>query len=263
MRFSYPLILLLLSACAAGSNLEALRDKKPVGESFNQILAAEYLGYAESLAEEGHPIRTNRFSGKGLDALAGSEVAPEESDKLAEQRKALMAVLTPDVKEIAPAKAARAQMMFDCWADGKKLCEEEFASALSDVEFIADVLVHGSDNRFALRFAEGSTVLSDAAETVLDVVAKKVAGMGEYQVELMAYGFTPKAPAKIKALASRRVIAIEKGLIKRGVDAGRIHRHTAGSSKEVFLSIDVIEGGQDNVGLSIQTYGQPEEAVAP
>lgn len=263
MKNYSPLLLLLLAACAAGSNLEALRAKNPAGKNFNQVLAAEYLGYAESLSEEGHPIRTSRFAQKGLDAISGYDVAPEESDTLAEQRKALLASLTPDVKEVAPAKAARAQLQFDCWADGKALCEEGFNDALAEIEFIADLLVHDDDNRFKVEFDGSKSRLSEKANTVLDVIAKRVATYGEYQVELMAYGNKTKSSSKIKALASNRILAIEKALIARGVDAGRIHKHRSTHGSEVFLSVDEADDSQNAVAISIQTFRQVPEVKSP
>ena len=176
--------LILLTGCAGlGSNLVELRGKNPTGDTFSHALASEYLAYAEARAEEGHPLRANYFAGKGLTALAGKPVDLEKKPALEESRQSLLAVLTQDVEEVAPAKAARAQLMFDCWVEKEGVCKEGFADALTDLQFIADALVHGEDNNFAVPFAAGSSALDAQGEAVLDIISNRVAALGEYQVE--------------------------------------------------------------------------------
>lgn len=249
--------LVLLSACVGmGSNLAELRSKDLSGSDFSQALAAEYLAYAEARNEEGHPIRANYFAGKGLAAFKGEMVELEKKPVLEESRQALLAVLTPDVKDIAAAKAARAQLLFDCWAEKAGVCRDGFVDALTDLQFIADALVHGKDNRFTVAFAAGSSALDAQGTAILDIVGGSVAGLGEYNIEIV--------PADRKnRMTAARLLVIEKGLIKRGVDAGRIHTHRKGSKSEVLLSDDRSKQHTNNVVLSIQTYGQPQEAITP
>lgn len=250
------LLLFLLPGCVGmGDHLAELRTKDIKGDNFSQALAAEYLAYAEARSEEGHPIRANYFAGKGLDSLSGKPIELEKKDSLEDSRQALLEVLTPDVKDVAPAKAARAQLMFDCWAEKEGVCKEGFLDALTDLQFIADALVHGDNNRFTLPFAPKSSVLDAQGASILDIVAKRVANLGEYEVEVLPAG-------KKGALTTARLLAIEKGLIKRGVNAGKIHTHRKDKSKAVILSSDEKED-INSVILSIQTYGQPKEARTP
>jgi len=250
-------MLLLLTACVQmGDHLAALREKKPSGDTFPQALAAEYLAYSESLAEEGHPLRANYFAGKGLAALESGDADLEDKPALAESRQALVSVLTPDIKEIAPAKAARAQLLFDCWAEKEGVCKNSFATALADLQFIADALVHGENNHFVAHFEPGSAVLTGEISAIVDVVARRVASLGEYNVEMTA-------PSKKSALSGKRLLVLEKALIARGVNAGRLHVHRSAGSREVMLSIDRDNMDANSVAISIQTYGQPEEAITP
>lgn len=254
-RYTLLLLLVFLPSCVGmGDHLVELRAKNPTGESFSQALAAEYLRYAEARLEEEHPLRANYFAGKGLDALAGDTVELEKKPALEESRQALLAVLTPDVKEIAPAKAARAQLMFDCWAEKEGVCKEGFAEALADLQFIADALVHGEDNHFIVPFTKGSSGLSGQGNSILDIIATRVKTLGDYKVNI-------EPPAKKGKLATTRRLAIEKGLIARGVDAGRIQAGRAEASREVTLSTDKKKDA-DSVVLFIQTYTQPPETSA-
>jgi hypothetical protein len=256
--YSLLVALFVISGCvAAGSNLNALRDKNPSsGGNFQEALASEYLAYAESLGEEGHPIRANYFAGKGLAALRGEDVPLEDKPALAKRRPAVVAVLTPDVKELAPAKAARAQLLYDCWAEKEGVCEQSFMQAFTDVQLVADALVHGGKNHFIANFEPGSAAINEATATILDIVASRVAGYGEYQVDL-------QVGTKNKVLATKRVLSIEKGLIARGVNAGRIHRHPSGTSKQVLLSVDKEKLGANSVSVTIETFEPPTEAMKP
>lgn len=257
-------LLLSMAACAPlGEKLAILqKESTKEGESYNQLLASEYLAYSESLAERGHPIRADRFAAKGQAALKGGNVAPEVSVKTDKERQALMLVLTDDLKEVVPAKVARTQLLYDCLADeaaspGKNqsemLCKESFAVALSELQFIAGTLVHGTNNNFTISFASGSAEISNDAQNVLEIAAGRVKGLGEYKVELITHE-KPGASSKFKLLTHERVLAVEQGLIAKGVDAGRIENKPAVASKEVVLSIDNKTGNPDAIDIDIKTF---------
>lgn len=263
--FAALFVLVVLSGCLAmGDRLAELRAKQPGREDFPQALAAEYLAYAEALSEEGHPLKADYFAKKGLAALGGDIPPPEESAALAESRQALLEVLTPDIEDIAPAKAARAQLLFDCSVAKENLCKASFAEALADLQFIADALVHGGDNRFSVAFDDGSHRLNDQALLMLDIIARRVSGYGEYQVEIIPASARRGTSVRGQQQQdSLRVLAIEKGLIGRGVDAGRIHAHRKASGKKVTLSTDDAKAQANSVMISIQTYGQSPEVMDP
>lgn len=261
----------LATGCVPAGDRLALLQQQPIeGEDFTTHLASEYRSYAESLAERGQYVLADEFAYKGLAALDGMEVLPEEHESLAAEREALMLILTDDVEEAAPEIAARAQALFDCLATEQNhsdtteaLCKESFEAALADLQFVADTLVHGDGNRFAVHFAAGSAALTDRGQKVLDVVARRVSGLGKYKLELVAYGNRPKAGAATRALAAKRLIAIETVLIDKGVGAQYIHSHPASRAGEVFLDMHASGSKRDAVGITLQTFGQPDEVMAP
>ncbi len=268
----FVLTVLLATSCApVGKKLAQLQQKPPEGTTFNALLAKEYFAYAESLAERGHPIRADRYAAKSSAAMDNHLVLPDESSDLPSQRAALMLVLNDDVKEVVPDQAARAQALFDCLANESgifdmftdSLCKESFATALADVQFVADTLVHGDGNKFAVHFAPASAAFSSEAEKIMDVVARRINGMGKYKIELVAYGKKPQAKSKTKLLATKRILAVEKALIVRGVNAGLIYDHSAASKDEVFLDVRQAGESADAVGITIQTFGQPEAMRSP
>lgn len=238
----------LLAGCMQlGDPLDVLHDKNPDTSTYSSALASEYLAYAESLKQEGHPIRANKFAKKGVAALSDGDVAPEDKPEFAQEKQELLALLTPDVKEVSPARAARAQIMYDCMADGKPLCKDSFAQALNDLQPIADALVHGGENRYAAQFLPGSATLGDDARGVIALVAKRVANLGEYKVELAG-------PLKKNALNTRRILAVEQALIDQGVNAGRITVHGRDRAREVILSVDKGDKNPNSVSILIETY---------
>lgn len=257
MRVLQSLFLLVfLTNCASlGDDLKELRAKQPAGDNFNQFLASEYLAYAESLAEEGRPIRADHYAQKGLAALAGKAVEPEMHSDMVESRRDLLAVLTADIKDIVPSKAAHTQLLFDCSVEKRRLCKDSFAEALAELQFVADALVHGEGNRFTVRFAKGSAALSSEAATILDIIGKRVASYGDYQVALIP-------PLKAHKMKAQRLLALEKGLIARGVNAGRIVTRKPHDAKEVVLSVDRGKNAGDTVEIMIQSYGASTEAAA-
>lgn len=257
MRVKTSLLLLLaLTGCASlGDDLASLRAKKPAANDFNSSLASEYLAYAEARAEENHPIRADHFAAKGLTALDGGDVELEESSEFSESRQTLLAVLTDDIKEIAPSKAARGQILFDCMVEEGGICKESFAHELKDLQFIADALVHGENNRFAVGFAASSATLTAQGTSMLDIVANRVSKLGDYQLAI-------ESSAKKQKLNHLRVLAVEKGLIARGVDAGKIEEARKHKGEEVSLSTDK-RPSADTVVISISTYVPPKEAATP
>ena len=229
---AFVIALVFLSGCVSlGEPLATLQARKPTQENFNQALGYEYQKYAESLADDHHPIRADHFARKGLAALAGEVVALENKRGFETNRAAFQSMLTDDVKDVAPGKAARAQILFDCWMENESICTESFAEAQSDLQFIVDALVHGGDNRYSVGFAPGSHALSSEANAMLDIVAGRVASYAEYSIEL-------QLPGKRSKLSTARALAIEKALIDRQVNAGKIEVKPWGGAKAVALSTD-------------------------
>lgn len=150
-RFYQGFLLLpvLLSAC--GTPLDTLQRSHPEPHDFTSALATEYLGFAESEKEQGFGKNATRFAQKGLKAEKGEHVPPEnpndwnipEDERVAleDARKQLNVALTEDTIRIIPQKAARAQMLYDCWmaqaergqAMEDAACAEEFGSVIGDV----------------------------------------------------------------------------------------------------------------------------------
>ncbi len=141
--------LLALSACA-GLELDRARNFAPQGSDFAQALYAEYVDLAKAEFDEGDYSDSDAFARR---AVAGPIVMPEKlsarqlpADKageLAQARARMMSAIDRGGRLSAPADAARAQAMFDCWVEEQEenfqpgdiaACRGAFLAAIAKVE---------------------------------------------------------------------------------------------------------------------------------
>lgn len=259
-RFFIPL--LLLAGCT--SSLQELKTISPVAEDFSGSLAAEYLAYSESEAEQGHSSASEYFASKGLRASKGEAVEPDavkvkegESTDISTARAALMEVLSEGVKKAAPQKAARAQMLFDCWneQESDKLaagaaCDEEFSSTYEELRSISDNLLYGADRKNTIRFFEGSAELDDEEQNIIKEIVSHIAKHKDYKLQLKTYNDADKAE-----LSAKRLVAVRDALRKYGIPKGKISFAKLKSNKKsgmaVYLSNDEAQQNMDIVEIIV------------
>lgn len=141
--------LAMLTACV--DPVAQLEKYDPQSVDFASALAGEYLQYAEAQKELGNDTAARYFGKKGLTATQGWEVEPEmvtattpavEKPALDAARARLLRALNKKAHEVEILKAARAQMMFDCWAfaaasgdkDTTATCRDAFGPAVEELE---------------------------------------------------------------------------------------------------------------------------------
>jgi hypothetical protein len=270
-RLAVIACLFLLAGCQ--SPLSQLHSADPQANDFASSLAAEYMAYGDSEAEQGRDKSAQYFAAKGVKALEGETVDPElpaatlpkpVRDNLIAARGALIAVLTDDIKRVAPQKSARAQQLFDCWqhqenrnASEKIIeeiapCADEFHSTLTELQGVAESFVQGKETVHTVNFASGSTALDEDARAAIKEITGDVACLTDYKIGLQGY---PKARKATRALVAKRIAAIRKEFIRRGVPASRIKLKKANDSKVVHLSSDMVKGS-NQVDIMVRTFGQ-------
>lgn len=238
----------LLAGCETGS-LARLAEKNPEANNFESALAAEYLAYATSESTQGRAESAEYFAAKGLRAASGERLAPEApsqalpaslQEKIAARRALLVALMSEDVRRVMPQPAARAQILFDCWAsasarDGAiaEICEEEMDAALETLEPVAASFGQVHEKRVALSFAQSTSELSAAQRARLRAAAGHAVG-GPYRV-VISGAHTTSAGRK---LFQRRADSIRRALIASGLVDERIAVKSAQASKTVRLSSD-------------------------
>ena len=266
MRFTAVLpIMLLLSGCSL--NLQELRDISPEVDHYPGALAAEYLAYSNAELEQGRRASAEYFAGKGLDANQGKTVVPDAvSPKapkaLSAARASLISLLTDDVKRAAPQKAARAQLLFECWnaqaskkIDNGAECADGFAGALEELHEVADAFIQGEEKTYTVRFESGSAELSaEAAKTAQDA-AESISGQKKYVIKLQAHHDTKSK------LVQQRLKATSEALVKAGAWPDNIRILRVNNDKAVFLSNDEVPPENDGIDVIVKSQTNAETGL--
>jgi hypothetical protein len=239
MRFHIcPLLLrfipvILLAGCT--SNLEKLKEIKPQASDFHSSLAAEYLAYSESEIEQGRNSSADYYAAKGVRASNGEEVEPDQVNpysadvkKLASARYGLTNLLSEDVKNVEPQKAARTQLLFDCWNGQendaqsviKNSCASEFITSYKEVSMVADALEFGEASANTIEFVPGSAELDADEIDKINKIVKQLKGKKDYQIKLVPN--MEIRDIKSKYLADSRVKNIRGQFVKAHIPRKKI-----------------------------------------
>jgi outer membrane protein OmpA-like peptidoglycan-associated protein len=233
MKHFLPCCLALL-LCACSGSLEKLQEQKPTGGDFSSALAAEYMGFAESEKDLGHSYQSNYYAQKGLRALDGNTVLPEdiknelkatEKAELGEARKQLMALLNDEMKHVSPQRLARTQLLFDCWQhqlvtrSGGQIapCADEFATTLQEMQDLADSFVTGDETTQSVSFGRKSLELTPAAGKTLDKAVARAKGFKRYMFRIDGHIDMQVKGTQSYELTAQRMEAVRKALVMRGV----------------------------------------------
>jgi len=266
-HFAALLAALTLSACA--NNLEQLKELAPIAGDFDSALAAEYLAYAGSEAEQGRKNAASYYAGKGIKAAEHEAVLPDTPTKslspetlsdMKASREVLLSLLTDDVKRVSPQAAARSQILYDCWVaeqarQEKSLmpCAEEFRSSIDEVQLVADFFVYGEEAKHTINFIEGDALLTLKSKRIIREIARRMKHVTNYMIELQAYS------DEADSLYNERLQAIRDGFITRGMPADKIKDKNEKTSQAVILSSDVGTTDANNaVDIVVRSYQLPE-----
>ena len=132
-------IVLLVGACADGRLVSDVSQMKPKESGFKANLHKEYVELAKAELEEGDTHDTGVFARRAEASALGKSVDPDKlwdrsfkkkhADVLFNERDRLLGALDGGGRSGHPALAARAQAMFDCWAQ-----EQEENNQPPDIE---------------------------------------------------------------------------------------------------------------------------------
>lgn len=142
----------LLAGCA-GAELDRAKQVSPTGTAFENGLCKGYVAIASWEQGESDYEDADAFALRAISAAGGKGVEPEgladwalPKDKVGElgnDRQRIVAALTSGARDKAPAQAAHAQVMFDCWMQEQEenfqpsdisKCRGAFMTAMASVE---------------------------------------------------------------------------------------------------------------------------------
>lgn len=258
-RFLALLLLAATIACSPIDRLKRAHDADSGG--FSADLAAEYLAFAESEKELGHKDNSTYFARKGLRAVRGKPVGPEDPAQwdidddtrleLNHARKRLMRAHNDFLARVASQRVARAQMLYDCWVmqaaersddDLALPCRGEFLGEVAQLEQIVATLGPAPKvslpAHYTILFPLGSATLGkNAAFTVQEVLAiTRLFPLHTIEVT----GHTDRSGSRERnlVLSTERAANVAQALVDAGIPPEVIGFSAEGEDNPVVPTLD-------------------------
>lgn len=268
---------LALAGCATHS-LEELRQTTPRGTPFQNALSQYYLKFAEEKERRYDWYAVSHFADKGLLAAYGNEIGPEEfagwdipDNKRSELEKAradLLAVLTPDNREVRPDLSAQAQFYFDCWvnySDGNWQKERIYDCREGFLDAVYELTPHAKEvlqSRYTVYFQWGQHSITPEAQLVIDEVVAHVEPLTQYEIVLNGHADASGNAKHNLKLSQKRADAVKERLVAGGVKDEQIKTYAFGESDPEVKSQGKEEGNRKVVILLNEQIDVPAAGTA-
>jgi OOP family OmpA-OmpF porin len=281
-------MLVMLASCqafvgafSAEGNIEAAKMAGPPPGAFDQALQAEYIGIAQTEVDESDYEHADLFARKGLAAGNGEMVMPEDpsnwhlpadkADQFGRARQMLLDALGGGGREKAPADAARAQAMYDCWIqeeetrneghqpDDIAFCRNGFWDALAKVQeaIIPEPMAEPAPippeppaRDYLVFFDFDKTDIRTDAASILDQVIEAMGELGSNSITLVGHADTMGPAEYNQVLSESRASSVSDYLTGQGI-TGSISTSGKGESDPRVATPDEIEE-QENRRVEIR-----------
>jgi OOP family OmpA-OmpF porin len=281
-------MLVMLASCqafvgafSAEGNIEAAKMAGPPPGAFDQALQAEYIGIAQTEVDESDYEHADLFARKGLAAGNGEMVMPEDpsnwhlpadkADQFGRARQMLLDALDGGGREKAPADAARAQAMYDCWIqeeetrneghqpDDIAFCRNGFWDALAKVQeaIIPEPMAEPAPippeppaRDYLVFFDFDKTDIRTDAASILDQVIEAMGELGSNSITLVGHADTMGPAEYNQVLSESRASSVSDYLPGQGI-TGSISTSGKGESDPRVATPDEIEE-QENRRVEIR-----------
>lgn len=280
--------LFALSSCA--SSFDRLQAKDIENDDFPSALAMEYREFAESEAEQYDWLDAFHFSRKGLSALNGETVLPEDPvewkitdadalEVLQLSREQLIEITKAGTDKRQPTRLARAYMLYDCWveqvADGLdepnqqddiQACSLEFTDILKELR-LGDTpnAAHGTTlfdtprPSYTVTFRNGSAALDDTAIRQIKHIASVLEQ--DESPHLMIHGYADRAgsPGYNAMMARQRAFAVRDAFINIGLSEDMLTVTSHGEENALVATEDGVHKRENRrVTILIERNGNGE-----
>ena len=237
-----------IGAFSAEDNIAAASNARAAPGSFNEFLRQEYLGRAEAELAEYDYRSADIHALKALAAAGGESVMPQDpaswpmgedmATELSAARALLLQALDDGGREAAPADAAHAQAMFDCWVeeqseghqpDDIQACREGFWNSLAKVQEAimpepemapaAAMPPEPPARDYLVFFDFDKTAIRADSASILDRVVIAISELGADSVTLTGYTDLAGPYDYNLILSEERATAVRNFLTSEGVTA--------------------------------------------
>lgn len=256
----------LVGACG-GLELQNAQTVAPKGDAFSKALYGEYIALSKAEYGEGDYEDSDVFAMRAVAAAEGKPPAPEEvksRHQSARGAKALGAGRDRLVKALAggsaarmPAESAKAQAMYECWAqeleenlqqDHIDSCRIGFFIALAKLEAAPAPKAMApkpalSPLTFLVYFGFNSAALDAKANSVVGTASNVIKETKPKVVSVIGHTDKAGATSYNAMLAEKRANAVAAALTKTGV-SGRLM--TIGSLGENAPAVETADGAKES-----------------
>ena len=269
-------IVFVAGACTDARLVDSVSQLKPKESGFKANLHKEYVDLAKLELDEGDIYDTGVFArraeaaamGKGIDpdVLWDRSYSKKNRDTLFKERDRLLAALNGGGRSDHPALAARAQAMFDCWAQ-----EQEENNQPADIKRCRDGYMKAMDqlaaamkpkpapkpkkkapkkiaieNPYVVYFDFDSTKIADM-ESVRNITAAAKAAKSNKSTRIEVTGHTDTSGASDynQRLSEARAKVVDEAVIVLGINRLIIERHASGENDPGVNTGDGVREGKN------------------
>ncbi|NQU69952.1 MAG: OmpA family protein [Rhodospirillales bacterium] len=258
-----------LAGCA-GMELDKAKSVSPTGSAFQSGLYKGYVTIASWEQDEFDYADADAFAMRAVTAAGGTDVQPEAVEnrklpmnkvgELTSARQRLINALTAGGRGNAPADAAHAQVMFDCWIQEQEenfqppdiaKCRAGFMTAIARVEAatgpkpMAKAKPMVKSRKFIVYFPFNSSKITPAAKQTLMEAIDAAKGMGAKRVNISGHTDLSGAGAYNAILSSKRSKAVAGALETGGVSYGAINVSAFGESAPSVKTPDNVQNAKN------------------
>lgn len=229
----------LVAACSS-IDLDKTKMMTPKGDAFQKALFTEYVDLARLEDEEADTEDAIYFNNRAIMAADGKDTGPQEISErsipkgamgdLTAARKALTSALAGGAGKKSPAKAARAQAMFDCWLQEQEendqpediaRCRSAFEAAMKGLGGKPAPKKGKADAEFIIYFGYDKANMDDAAMGVAyEVMAATVSGVKA--ILLTGHTDTSGDKGYNRKLSEMRVDNVKATFSEIGIDPTKV-----------------------------------------
>jgi len=271
----------------ADANVSAVQAALPKSpSSFLDHLAIEYAGLADNLNQLGDSVDADYFARKGLGAVNGIMVQPEQNaawgipleqpygfrTQLTQARTRLVAALDAGARDRAPALAAKAQASYDCWTERMEddwqknqngPCRSDFLAAMDQLEgksaapatpaapaapvAAVPAAPRAPTNLVNVYFDFNQASLSLEGKQIVQQLASQLKANPSAAITVTGKTDLSGAADYNLALSKRRAEAVQADLIKNGVAPSRITVEAVGKSQPPVATADGVREPRNRV----------------
>ncbi len=263
-RATFAVLAVALAGCG-GRPMNQPPPSVTTGEAFATALSREYQGLSEVEKASGDHRDADTYALRAAAAAAGSPTAPdapglrepifpdEHLPELNSERQRLVSALDRNGRTRAPADAARAQAMYDCWLEQSQenlqpdhiaACRDAYMAAIARVE-AALAEVPAVPGAFLVFFDWNRANLTPEGAEIVDTAASAARSQGATRISVTGHTDTSGPAAYNFGLSQRRADTVKGAMINRGIPASSITTFAKGETQPLVPTGDGVREPQN------------------